>query len=290
MIRLKRSVGLIGWAIFVTCGAFSACAITGDEILDRMQDTFSIGGAEDGGGILLSIDVVNQYGSGVSTDYHLAVVVDTIAGVGGPGGTDEASYALMYFLGGDDEGMIFLLQTPQAKAEKSRMWLYISSFGLTKELTSEEDQSGSFAGSTLTYADIAGAKDLRDDYTAVILREDQVAVGSEVRAVWVLELTPRLGADVEYARVLLWVDKEANLFLRLEGYNAQGVETKEITVAKLGTFEGRRVPEELVGRDLVTGDVSTIVLSGMRRPAAGLPVGVFDPRNLGSFDPQAYGF
>ena len=274
----------------VVCATTAAFAVTGDDILNRMQDTFSIGGADSGEGILLSIAVLNQYASGITTDYNLAVAAETIIDPKKPSDADETSNALMYFVGGDDEGMIFLLSTPEAKSEKSRMWLYISSFGLTKELVSDEDQSGNFAGSTLSYADIAGASDMRDDYSATILREETIVVGSEERAVWVLELTPKPGVDTDYARMLLWVDKEEDMFLRLEGYDASGAQTKEIVVARLGTFEDRRIPDVMVGRDLETGDVSTITLSGIRRPAGGLPEGTFDPANLGRFDPSAYGF
>ncbi len=290
MNSIRHTLKAAAAIAIVVCAATAAFAVTGDDVLNRMQDTFSIGGADSGEGILLSIAVLNQYASGITTDYNLAVVAETIIDSSKPSDADEISRALMYFVGGDDEGMIFLLSTPEAKGEKSQMWLYISSFGLTKQLVSDEDQSGNFAGSTLTYADIAGASDLRDDYTAAILREETLTVGSEERAVWVLELTPRPGVDTDYARMLLWVDKEEDMFLRLEGYGASGAETKEIVVASLGTFEDRRIPDVMVGRDLETGDVSTITLSGMRRPADGLPEGTFDPANLGSFDPSAYGF
>ncbi len=290
MNSIRHTLKAAAAIAIVVCAATAAFAVTGDDVLNRMQDTFSIGGADSGEGILLSIAVVNQYASGITTDYNLAVAAETVVDPNRPADADETSHALMYFVGGDDEGMIFLLSTPEAKSEKSRMWLYISSFGLTKELVSDEDQSGNFAGSTLTYADIAGASDMRDDYSATILREETLTLGSEERPVWVLELTPRAGVDVEYARVVLWVDKAENLFLRLEGYDASGVETKEILVASLGTFEERRIPEVMVGRDLQTGDVSTITLSGMRRPAGGLAESVFDSANLGSFAPGTYGF
>ncbi|MEW5825720.1 MAG: outer membrane lipoprotein-sorting protein [Candidatus Bipolaricaulota bacterium] len=269
-------------ALFLFAAAASGLAQTGDEILDRMQDAFSIGGAESREGILLSLDVANVYATGVTTDVRMAVAAQS----------DDAgtSHALMYFLGGDDEGLIFLLETPENDATATRMWLYISSFGLTKELISEEDQSGSFAGSTLTYEDIAGAGDLQDDYTASVLREETLVVGEESREVWVLELTPRGGPDAEFARILLWVDQEADLFLRLEGYAETGALAKQISVERLGEFEGRRVPEEMVGRDLGSGDVSTLWLSGLRRPDASLSAETFDPQNLDAFDPAAYGF
>ena len=89
---------------------------------------------------------------------------------------------------------------------------------------------------------------------------------------------------------MLWIDQEANTFLRLEAYEADGTMTKEIVVAALGTFEDRRVPEELVGRDLETGDVSTIRLYDMRRPAETLSLDVFAAEHLAAFDPADYGF
>jgi hypothetical protein len=157
-------------------------------------------------------------------------------------------------------------------------------------LVSEDDQSGSFAGSTLTYGDIAGANALRDDYAAEIVRTEAVVVGTESRAAWVLELTPKAGGEADHSRIVLWVDEEANLFLRLEGYDAAGVLVKEIVVQELGEFDGHRVPERMEGRDPETGDVSTLTLSGLRRPEGGFAPGLFDPANVGAFDPLLLGF
>jgi hypothetical protein len=290
MNSIRNTLKVAAVIAIVVCASAAALAVTGDDILNRMQDTFSIGGADSGNGILLSIALVNQYATGITTDYSLAVAAETVLDSGRPADADERSSALMYILGGDDQGLTFLLWTPEAESEKSRMWLYVSSFDVTKEFISDEDRSARFFGSVFTYEDIAGAKDMRNYYSATILREEMLAVGNEERAVWVLELTPEPGVDTDYARMLLWVDKEEDMFLRLEGYDASGAPTKEIVVASLGTFEDRRIPDVMVGRDLETGDVSTITLSGMRRPAGGLPEGTFDPANLGSFDPSGYGF
>jgi len=290
MNRMKRFANAVGLLVLLTGLAVPAVALTGNEILDQMEDAFSLGGDSSDAGILVSIDVVNVYANGISTDYRLAVIANTVVDAEASEDVDETTYTLMYFLGGDDEGMIFLLHLPEGNDAKSRMWLYISSFGLTKELISDEEQSGSFAGSTLTYADIAGASEMRDNYNAELLREETITVGSEERAVWVLELTPLDGDDPGYERALLWVDQQANMFLRLEAYDADGTLMKEIDVTVLGTFEDRRVPEEIVGHDIESGDVSTIRMYGMRRPDEALSPGVFAAENLATFDPVSYGF
>jgi hypothetical protein len=278
----------IGWLMLLLCLVIPTLAITGDEVLDRMRDAFNLG--DEGDGILVSIEVQNDYANGVSTSYRLAVVADAVIEEDAAGDADDTTYVLMYFLGGDDEGMIFLLHQPDEQDAASRMWLYIAAFGLTKELITDQDQSGRFAGSTFSYGDIAGARDLREDYRAELLREDVVTVGLEERMVWVLELTPRETAVAEYERVVLWVDQEANQFLRLEGYDTGNELAKEIVVAELGTFEERRVPETLIGRDVATGDVSTLRMHDMRRPDMPLSREVFQPSSLATFDVEMYGF
>jgi len=288
MHRIRSLVRGVGFAVLLVGWSVCAAAVTGNEILDRMEDAFSLGGDGNDEGMLVSIDVLNTYANGISTDYQLAVVANTALDADASEEIDETTYALMYFLGGDDEGMIFLLHLPEGDEADSRMWLYISAFGLTKELISDEEQSGSFAGSTLTYADIAGASEMRDDYDAELLREDTVTIGTEERAVWVLELTPTGEAD--YDRAVLWVDQEADMFLRLEAYDSDGTLTKEIDVTVLGTFEDRRVPEEIVGHDLESGDVSTIRMHDMRRPETALSLDVFAAESLSTFDPANYGF
>ncbi|MBN1859553.1 outer membrane lipoprotein-sorting protein [Candidatus Bipolaricaulota bacterium] len=290
MDTAKRAAMTIGWTVLLVCVVLSASAITGQEVLEQMEDAFSLGGDSSDEGMLLSIDVVNEYANGVSTDYQLAVAANTVLDAEASEDANETTYSLMYFLGGDDEGMIFLLHLPEGDDEDSRMWLYISSFDLTKELISDDDQAGRFAGSTLTYADIAGASEMRDEYEAELVREDTITLGTEERTVWVLELTPIDSVDAEYDRAVLWVDQEADTFLRLEAYDADGTMTKEIDVTILGTFEDRRVPEELVGHDLETGDVSTIRMYGMRRPDTALVLDVFAAENLSLFDPSTYGF
>nr|MBN1858546.1 outer membrane lipoprotein-sorting protein [Candidatus Bipolaricaulota bacterium] len=170
---LLRTLVLVAIAVALVAGAVSA--ITGDEILAQMEDSFGTDRAEQG--LLMSLRIDNRYAGGIESSYHLAVVAQEGIDPAQPAASDETTYMLMYFRGGDDDGSIFLLHTPEDDSIDARLWIFLPALGLTKELVSEDDQEGSFAGSTISYGDIAGAKEMRDDYAARILREDTYEVG-----------------------------------------------------------------------------------------------------------------
>jgi len=267
---------------------FAVSAITGNEILGQMEDSFGTDRAGDG--LLMSVQVENTYAGGFESSYHLAVLARTLVDPEQPEDRDETALVLMYFRGGDDEGSIFLLHTPEDVTTDSSLWLFLPALGLTKKLVSDDDQQGSFAGSTVSYGDIAGAKKMRDDYDARILREDTYIVAEETRDVWILELTPKQGTHTDYEHAVLWVDREEFLMLRLEGYDESGALESELDVTALGRFEGQIVQHEIVGLDHLTGDRSTIALFGLRRPEAELTIETFSANRLADFDLSVYGF
>ena len=273
----------------VLFGAISATAMTADEILDETEDLFSVD-ADDSQGVLTTMSLHNDYSGGVSSEYTLAMFELTTFDTSLPEDKDETTHVLMYFVGGDEDGSIFLMETPEDDSLDSRMWLYLPALGLTKELVSEEDQSGSFAGSSMSYGDLGGTGDLRDDYDAVILREETRDVAGESFDVWVLELTAKPAADADHARVLLWVSKADYLSLRMEAYNESGALKNTMEFQALGEFEGDRIPEVIFSTDVAEETSSTISISGTRRPDAPLTLDLFDPNNLGELDPASYGF
>ena len=59
----------------------------------RCSLVISIGGADSSEGILLSIEVLNQYASGATTDYRLAVVAQTVVDPSRPADADDEAAA-----------------------------------------------------------------------------------------------------------------------------------------------------------------------------------------------------
>jgi len=266
-----------------------AAAMTADEILDEMEDIFSVD-SDDVQGVLTTMSLHNEYSGGVSSDYTLAMFELTTFDTSMPEDKDETTHVLMYFMGGDEDGSIFLIETPEDDSLDSRMWLYLPALGLTKELISDEDQSGSFAGSSMSYGDLGGTRDLRDEYDATILREETRDVAGEAFDVWVLELIAKPAAVADHARVLLWVSKGDYLTLRMEAYNQSEALENTMEFRALGEFEGDRIPEIIFSTDAAEETSSTITISGTRRPDAPLSLDLFDPTTLGELDPSLHGF
>ena len=289
MTRNRNACAAVLGGLMVIAAAFGALGITADEILDEMEDLFSVD-ADDTQGVLATMTMHNDYGNDVTSEYTLNLFELTTFDTTKPEDADEVTNVLMYFTGGDEEGSIFLMETPEDDAVDSRMWLYLPALGLTKELVSDEDQSGSFAGSSMSYGDLGSTGNLRDDYDATILREESIEVDGASYDVWVLELMAKPDADADYARVLTWVEKSDYLTLRMESYNDLGTLESEMAFVVLGEFEGDRVPEIIRSIDHGEGTISTVTISNLRRPDTPLTVDVFDPSGLGSIDPAAYGF
>lgn len=285
----RRTATAAALCAAVVLGALCVSAQTADEILDEIEDLFSIG-ADDAGGILATMVLHNDYPGDVSSDYSLAVFGLTDVDSTKPEDADETTYLLMLFLGGDEHGSILLLKTPEDETLDSQMWFYLPALGMTKEIVSDEDQSRSFAGSSMSYGDLGSTGDLRDDYDATILREDTMGVADETFDVWVLELLAKPDADADYGRILLWVSKGDYLTLRMESYGDSDVLEDTMEFRALGEFEGDRLPEVIYSVDLKDETSTTVTISDTRRPDAPLSLDFFDPASFGELNPSVYGF
>ena len=267
---------MFGWtltALLLIGGAALAQDLTADDILDRMQIE---GDVLAEGSMIMQMQFDNVYSDGTTAS-------NTFAGLSKP------NKSLMVFLEPEDvQGTIFLTLDPEEENADTRLWLYLPLLDIPKELVSEEARSGSFAGSSISYKDIGGG-DQREDSDAVLIGEETITVGDESRIAFVIESTAKPDADKDIVRTVLWVDKESFVMLKMEAYNDLGSLEQTLNVIELGEFEGHLVVDGMHARDVLEESETTITFLERRRPDGEIPDEVFDPENLVSFDPAAWG-
>jgi len=165
--------------------------------------------------------------------------------------------ALMYYKEPEDvAGTIFLAVTPEEG--DSRMWLYLPALGAVKELVAEE-QEQSFAGSTFSYKDIGSQSSTQDDYDAELVGEEAVTVDGESYDCYVLTLTAKPDADVDYPTQKLWVSKDFWTSLKGESYDEDGRLAITMEVVRLGEFEGNVIPDEMFSKNVIDGNSTRII-------------------------------
>ncbi len=268
---------VFGWTLSVLLlagGVGLAQDLTVDDILDRMEeesDTLAQGS------MISKMRFDNLYSDGTTAS-------NTFAGLSKP------NKSLIYFIEPEDvEGTIFLTIDSEDEDAETRLWLYLPLLEIPKELVSEEDRGGSFAGSSISNEDIGG-DDQREDYDAVLIGEEALTVGEEERTAYVIESTAEPEVDKDIVRTVLWVDKEQFVMLKMEAYNDLDNLEQTLDVLALAEFEGHLIAEQMVARDVLEESETTITILERRRPAEEIPDEVFDYENLVSFDPTAWGF
>jgi outer membrane lipoprotein-sorting protein len=270
---MKRRMSSILVLLAILAIGVAASGLTADEILDAME------AAEDEvaeSGMVTAVTVETVGPSGESPTYLMY-------GISKPG------KMLMYYAEPELEaGNMLLFVEEEVDGEtKTRFWTYLPVFEFVKELVSEEEQGGSFAGSGLSISDVGGG-DVRDDYDVVLLREETIAVGEMEREAYVLESTAKAESNVEDVRVVMWVDKEFYVVLKTEAYNDLGNLSSSMATLALDEFEGRLTWGTM--ENTVRDDVSTFTIAARRRPEGEISDEVFRPENLKDFNPADWGF
>jgi outer membrane lipoprotein-sorting protein len=280
MMKKSTLLALVAVALGVVVlgGVVYAADLTGNQILDKMvnhQDEIM------SGSLIITMKLENVYSDGTSGEYVFSGITKRSTD---PSVPDKA---LIYYKEPEDvKGTIFLAITPDEG--DSRMWLYLPALGSAKELVSEE-QEQSFAGSTFSYKDIGSTSSIEDDYNAELIGEEAVTVAGKSYDCYMLKLTAKPDADVDYPTQKLWVSKDFWTSLKGESYNEDGKLEITMEVVKLGKFEGNVVPDEMFSKNVIEGNSTRMTFLERKRPASEIPDSVFDPNNLASFDPSAYG-
>ncbi len=260
--------------VMILATGVSAMALTADEILDQMNAEAD---ALAQGGMVSTIRFENAYDDG-TTAANLF------------GSLSKPGYTLIYFIEpADVQGTIFLTHEAQGENGSARLWLYLPLLGIPKELVSDEERGGSFAGSSLSYEDL-GDETRRADYDATLIREETLTIDGQALDSYVIESVAKEDADVATTRTLLWVEKNDFVMLKMEGYNDLGNLESTMNVVKLGRFEGKITADALLAEDLEAGSSTTVTFEDRHRPAEPIPTDLFAPENLPAFDPAAWGF
>lgn len=269
----KKTMAWMTAAAMVILVGLAAAALTADEILDRMEEE---GDKLAEGSMVGTMRFENTYRDGTAAGNLFGML-------------SKPNYSLIYFIEpADVAGTIFLTHEIE-DGENSRLWLYLPLLGIPKELVSDEERGGSFAGSSMSYDDLGGEND-RGDFVATLLREEELVIGEETRTAYVIESIANEGVDTETPRSILWVDTGAFVMLRMEAYNDLGNLDTTLEVLELAEFDGMLTFSAMLSTD-VLGESSTLITVVERhRPDAEIADEVFSPDSLTTFDPTVWGF
>ncbi len=270
---LKKTMVWTITAAMVLLAGFAAVALTADEILDRMEEE---GDKLAEGSMVGTMRFDNTYRDETTASNVFGML-------------SKPNFALLYFIEpADVAGTIFLTHEINDGSD-SRLWLYLPLLGIPKELVSDEERGGSFAGSSMSYDELGGEND-RNDFEAKLLREEELVIGDETRMAYVIESIAKDGVDTDTPRSILWVDTEAFIMLKAESYNDLGNLSATIEVVSLTEFEGMLTFSEMLSTDVLDESSTLITVIERRRPDAEIADEVFSPDNLTTFDPAVWGF
>lgn len=120
-----------------------------------------------------------------------------------------------------ERGIGMLTYTYDDETRDTESWLYLSALGKVKRMASgsgEDQEPVSLFGSEFTTEDMETGK--TDEYDYKILQEGAY----QDRQVWVIEALPRpmRMKKTRYSKLLIWVDKERFVALKMQNYDKRG--------------------------------------------------------------------
>lgn len=141
--------------------------------------------------------------------------------------------------------------------DRSDIFMYLPDLRKTKRVSKRAVQ-GSMFGTDLTYEDFERIQGLAEDAKGKRLPDEEI----DGRAAYVVELKPVRGEESEYERVVLKVDQERCVPVRLDHYEAGGLLRKQISMPaeKVGLFSGKYMPQLVQVKDLVDGTHTDLII------------------------------
>lgn len=133
-----------------------------------------------------------------------------------------------------DRGTVFLKR-------ENEIWNYIPNIDRTIKMPPSM-MSQSWMGSDFTNDDLVRESSTVDDYDHQILREETI----DGRESWVLELIPKPDTPIVWGKVLVWIDKQECLQLRMENYDQSGELANTMEFLDIRELGGRNLPSRMV--------------------------------------------
>ena len=140
----------------------------------------------------------------------------------------------------------------------SESWLYLSALGKVKRIasgSSDDQEPTAIFGSEFSTEDMENGK--TDEYQYKILQQG-LYVG---RQVWVIESQPKPArlSKTHYSKILIWVDKERLLPLKMQTYDKRGKLYKRLLFKNIVNVQGH-----WLARDVTILNLKTLRLSNMK--------------------------
>jgi hypothetical protein len=287
-VRMKRVKETMLFAVLAMLSLSMAgwgTELTGPEILARVDEE---GEFVSEGSLITILSFETTRGDVTASE-------NVFASFGKRSGDESVEYLLLYFLEPEDlKGMILLSVTREDPEEGSRIWTYspgiesLSPGAGLKELDAEA-RGQSFAGSTLSRDEISGNFQFSEDYDAVLVGEEVLAIDENDVSCYILELAAKGNTEVDYAGGKMWVAKDTFLILRGEYLNDESEVVRTLEVRALGEFEGDVVVDALENTSVIDKEATVIRFLERKRPSEPFPDAVFSPEALADFDPEVYG-
>jgi outer membrane lipoprotein-sorting protein len=160
-----------------------------------------------------------------------------------------SSHRLIRFLSPADQKGISFLSLPGEV-----MYVYLPAFKKVRRIASR-DKSAKFAGTDMTNEDLE-AKRYSDTWDGELLREEA--------DMYVLQLKPKKDTKSEYAKTIEYVRKDNFYPVRVEYYDANGVNFKVMRREKLEEIDGYWAAKETTFEDLKTGHKTILQETGVK--------------------------
>ena len=132
-----------------------------------------------------------------------------------------------------DEGTTYLKR-------ENEIWNYVPTIDRTIKMPPSM-MSQSWMGSDFTNDDLVRESSAIDDYDHSVLNEESY----EGREAWVMELIPKPEAPVVWGKVLIWVDKQEYIQLRIENYDQNGEVANHMEFSDIREMGGRTIPAKM---------------------------------------------